>query len=91
MKTQILDEMPSRAIRETPVDWDKAKRDVMKHPGKWVLMADNVAPSVMRQLKLGKNPRFRGEELKQFEFRVKRPEDADYPPRRSDLWGRYTA
>jgi hypothetical protein len=90
-KFEVVDDLPGRAIREEPVDWPAVKKALVDNEGKWVNVAQNVASSISGQLASGKNQLFRGEELAHFEFRIKRPADADYPPRRTDLWGRYTS
>ncbi len=91
---KFFDEVPTRGVRRgEPVDWAAAKAALIENEGKWGLMAENVAASTPQQLYNGKNSHFRGEELKHFEFRVARPESPEtpYPPRRTDLYGRYTS
>lgn len=84
----------ARAVRE-PVDWAKAKAEMVAHEGEWGLIATNVASSTPSQLRRGEYKDFRGDELRHFEFATRKPEDVEvaktYPARRSDLWGRYTA
>lgn len=90
---QFQDELPpGRAVRDEPVDWAAVKKSLMQNPGKWGLMAENVASSTPAQLRAGKNKSFRGPELEHFEFRVRKPSDPKKPygRRRTDLWGRYT-
>jgi hypothetical protein len=88
---QITDQLPSGSdVRPTRVDWAKAKTAAMENPGKWVLMAENIASSIPDQLRKGMNKQFRGDELERFEFATRRPKGATYPKRRTDLWGRYT-
>lgn len=89
---QFFDELPEgrRTVRSEPVDWEQAKATLIENPGKWGLMADNVPASTPGQLRKGKNRLFRGPELEHFEFRVRKPEGAKYPPRRTDLYGRFT-
>ena len=89
---KFFDEMPpGRSVRAERVDWAKAKAELMENPGQWGLMAENVASSIPGQLTNGKNKAFRGEELQHFEFRILKPENSDYGPRRTDLYGRYSA
>jgi len=91
---QFFDELPARrTVRDEPVDWERAKAEVMANPGMWGLMAENIASSTPGQLRAGKNKHFQDDELKHFEFRVSKPENADpdiYTARRTDLYGRYT-
>jgi hypothetical protein len=88
---KFSDELPGgdRANRKY-VDWDKAKADLIATPGMWGLIAEDVSATVPAQLQKGRYKAFRGDELEHFDFSVRRPKDADYRPRRSDLWGRYT-
>jgi len=91
---KFMDDLPqSRTYRPEPIDWASAKQELMENEGKWGLVAEDVASSTAQQLRTGRNKAFRGEELKHFEFRVKRPEEPEVPygPRRTDLWGRYSA
>lgn len=90
---QFFDELPQgRTVRDEPVDWAEAKIGLMQNPGKWGLMATNVSSSTPGQLRSGKYRLFRGDVLKHFEFRVRRPENPEEPygVRRTDLYGRYT-
>jgi hypothetical protein len=90
---KVLDELPAgRSLRDEPVDWVAAKQALIDNPGKWVLMAENIASSVPGQLRDGSYKDFRGAELAHFEFRVRKPEKpaVPYAPRRTDLYGRYT-
>ena len=90
---QFFDELPlGRTIRDEPVGWEEAKAELIKNPGRWGLVAENVSSSVPSQLRSGKNQFFRGEELESFEFRVRKPENPEVPygNRRTDLYGRYT-
>lgn len=89
---QFVDELPAgRAVRDTPVDWDAAKAELMANPGAWGLMAENIASSIPGQLRAGKNKAFRGAELIHFEFAVRKPANSGYGNRRTDLWGKYSA
>lgn len=89
---QITEQLPSgNDVRPTRVDWSASKELAMQNPGMWVLMATNIASSIPDQLRKGMNKQFRGDDLKHFEFATRRPKDATYPKRRTDLWGRYTA
>lgn len=91
---QFFEALPAgRRRSERTIDWVKAKAEVMENPGSWGLIAENVGSSTAGQLTAGKNKNFQGEELKHFEFSVRRPEKADpaiYTERRTDLYGRYT-
>ena len=91
---QFFESLPAgRRRSERSIDWAKAKADVMETPGMWGLIAENVGSSTAGQLTAGKNKHFQGDELKHFEFSVRRPEKADplvYTDRRTDLYGRYT-
>lgn len=89
---KFSDELPGgdRAKRKY-TDWNKAKADLMANEGQWGLIAEDVSVTVPQQLQKGRYTAFRGEELEHFEFSVRRPKDATYRNRRSDLWGRYTA
>lgn len=90
---QFFDELPAgRAVREEPVDWEQVKADLMQNPGRWGLVAENISSSTPGQLRAGKNKNFRGEDLEQFEFRVRKPANpgVEYGKRRTDLYGRYT-
>ena len=88
---QFTSELPRGIdVRPTRVDWEEAKQAVMDNPGQWGLMATNIASSVPDQLRKGVNKAFRGDDLAHFEFATRRPKGADYPKRRTDLWGRYT-
>jgi len=86
-------DLPGGQAREPRrfIDWADAKSQLMANEGQWGLIATDVSVTVPQQLKGGRNKLFRGEELENFEFCVRRPEGAAYAPRRSDLWGRYTA
>lgn len=90
---RVFDKFPApsgnRGGRARPIDWDGAKLEMMRNPGKWVLIAEDVASSMPQQIYRGRNPRFRGEERDKFRFRVRRPDDCQYPPRRSDIYGSY--
>ena len=90
---QFFSELPERhVVRDEPVDWEQAKADLMANPGKWGLMAENVSNSTPGQLRKGKNRFFRGPELENFEFRVRKPKapETPYGRRRTDLYGRYS-
>jgi|GEM_PF-2817051 len=82
---------PGRNIRQEPVDWASAYDAMMQNPGQWGLIASDVSASTPGQLRAGKNQHFRGDDLKHFEFRVRKPENPDpaYGKRRTDLYGRY--
>ena len=90
---EFFEELPGgNRIHEEPVDWHAARAELMKNPGSWGLMVENVSSSTASQLRKGQNRNFRGEDLEQFEFRVRRPADAKgrgYVNRRTDLYGRY--
>lgn len=90
---RVFDKLPTssgrRHGRAKPIDWDGAKSEMMRNPGKWVLIAEDVASSMPQQIYRGRNPRFREAELEKFRFRISRPEDCQYPPRRSDIYGSY--
>ena len=91
---EFFDILPAGRGRSAgAIDWSKAKADIMENPGLWGLIAENVGSSTAGQLNAGKNKSFQGDELKHFEFSVRRPEKADpavYTDRRTDLYGRYT-
>jgi len=91
---QFFDELPGNyGLRGNNTDWAAAKADLMKNPGQWGLIIENVAASTASQLRTGKNQMFRGDELKQFDFRIRRPTGAKgrgYADRRTDLYGRFT-
>ena len=61
---------------------------MIDNPG-WVLIAENVHASTGDQLRKGMYPSFR-DDLDRFEFRAVKPQNSDYGPRRTDIWGRYT-
>ena len=89
------DEPPAaQNLRDSPVDWAKAKRELMENEGKWGLIAENISNSTPQQLRTGRYKEFRDPELEHFEFITRKPEDRDkaasYGPRRTDVWGRYT-
>ena len=91
---KFFEELPvSRSGRRAPIDWAQAKTNLIANPGAWGMIAENVSSSTPGQLRKGKNKHFRGEELEKFEFVVRRPSDPEtgYAPRRSDLYGRFTA
>lgn len=77
------------------VDWAAVKAELMAHEGEWGLVAENIANSTPQQIRSGRYKEFRGAELDHFEFVTRKPEDkakaAEYGPRRTDVWGRYTA
>lgn len=88
---QFFEEFPGAERRE-PIDWATAKAELMKRPGHWGLMAENVSSSTPSQLRRGLNQTFRGPELEDFEFRIRRPAGAKasgYAKGRTDLYGRY--
>lgn len=88
---QFSESLPSGTdVRPSRVDWASAKKTIMERPGEWGLMAPNIASSIPDQLRKGMNKHFRGDELARFEFVTRRPTDATYPKRRTDLWARYT-
>ena len=90
---QFFDELPvGRSSREQPVDWAAKKAELIANPGQWGLMAENISGSIADQLRNGRNKNFRGDELRHFEFRVRKPENpaAPYGNRRTDIYGRYT-
>lgn len=91
---QFFNELPpGRSIREEPVDWEAAYDAMKQNPGQWGLIATNVSGSTPGQLRAGNNQHFRGDDLKSFEFRTRKPEKPDKPygKRRTDLYGRYNA
>jgi hypothetical protein len=91
---QFFNKLPNtRMVRDEPVNWAQAKADLMQNPGQWGLMAENISSSTAAQLRSGMNRHFRGEELENFEFRVRKPQDPAkaYGSRRTDLYGRYSA
>lgn len=91
---QFFEELPrTRYTRATPIDWDKAKADLMENPGKWGLIAKNISGSTPGQIRAGRYKAFQGEELNHFEFTTSKPEDPEepYADRRTDLYGRYSA
>lgn len=79
----------ARDIRPSRVNWVQARQNLEDNPGKWVLMASNVASSVSDQLRKGRNKTFRIG-LKYFEFSTRKPSDKGYEANRTDLWGRFT-
>ena len=91
---QFFEQLPGDADRpkRPPIDWAKAKADLIANEGRWGLIATDVSNSVPQQLRRGRNKQFRGPELDHFEFSVRKPENPTepYPKRRSDLYGRYT-
>ena len=90
---KVVKDLPAgRAVRDEPVDWEGAKAALIENAGDWVLIAENIASSIPGQLRAGKNKNFRGDELRHFEFRVRKPEapKVPYGNRRTDLYGRYT-
>jgi hypothetical protein len=94
MTTRVQAELPPRVggVRPGRVDWAAAKKLIMDNEGMWVLAVENVANTTPQQLRSGRYQAFRKEDLPNFEFAVRRPEDPaePYGPRRADLWGRYT-
>lgn len=89
---QFFEELPpSRTGRISPINWIEAKNQLVANPGMWGLMAENISSSTPAQLRAGKNKQFRGDELLNFEFRVRKPDNPEVPyaPRRTDLFGRY--
>jgi hypothetical protein len=96
MSIEVRAELPGRGnVRDTPVDWNAVRALMVENQGMWVKVAENVAGSTATQLNAGRNKHFRDADLDQFEFAVRKPEDAEkaatYGPKRTDLWGRYTA
>lgn len=92
-KYEIADELPAQngMRRTSPIDWDSAKQAMIDHTGKWVKLAENVSASTLQQLRKGRNVRFRGDDLKCFEFAARRPKGADYRKNFTDLWGKHNA
>lgn len=87
---RFQEHIPSeRDTRQNRVDWPAARQALEDNPGKWGLVAENVASSVAEQLRKGRNKNFRNG-LERFEFATRRPSGATYEPRRTNLWGRYT-
>lgn len=91
---QFFDELPEksgRIVRHEPVDWAKAKAEIIAGKGQWGLMAENVSTSTIDQIRGGKYKLFRGEELGKFEFATRKPKNPEtpYPKRRTDLYARY--
>lgn len=91
----VFDELPRRQMyrRGEPVDWAAAKQALLDNPGRWVLMAENVASSTPTQLRAGRNRAFPEAEVGDYEFTTLKPERLTdpYPKRRTDLYGRYIA
>lgn len=81
---------PRAAVRDNPVDWEAAKRALIENEGKWVLIAADVHASTGEQLRNGKYAQFPDPEVDNYEFTARKPENAEYGPRRTDIWGRYT-
>lgn len=94
MKYEVRDKLPGRTMRTEPIDWEGAKQAMVDHAGSWVKIVENIAISTPQGLRRGDNKLFKGDELKQFEFVTRKPEDAavaaTYKANFSDLWGRYT-
>lgn len=91
---QFFDELPERRVpRREPIDWEKAKAELVAHEGEWGLMVQNVSDSTVDQLRAGKYKSFRGEELKHFEFATRKPDNPEepYAKRRTDVYGKYTS
>lgn len=91
---QFFDDMPAgREARERRVDWESAKAELINNPGRWGLMAENIASSIPDQLRKGRYKDFRGNDLEVFQFRVLKPsgeKGKGYGARRTDLYGRFT-
>ena len=89
---QFFEELPPTNNRNRRIDWDGAKADLIANEGKWGLMATNISNSIPQHLRAGRYKAFRGEELDDFEFAVRRPEtpSEEYGPRMTDLYGRYS-
>jgi len=91
---EFFENLPNeRGVRDEPINWTTAKEELVKNPGRWGLMAENVSSSTGTQLRMGLNTLFRGGELDKFEFRMRRPgglKGREYAKRRTDLYGRYT-
>jgi hypothetical protein len=87
---EFFDELPGEA-QQKRTNWARVKENLIAHEGQWGLIARNVSSSTPQQLLKGKNKLFRGEELRHYEFSVRRPENPaePYASRRSDLYGRY--
>lgn len=89
-------ELPGGAtVREDPIDWAAAKAELIENEGEWGLIAENISSSTPQQLRKGRYKEFPAEELSNFQFAMRKPEDkeiaATYATRRSDLWGRYSS
>ena len=89
---QFVDTLPPKKSRLGTRDWNEIKQELMSNPGMWGLMAEDVAASTIDQLRAGVYKDFRGDELEQFEFATRTPQNqtTPYKSRRTDLWGRYT-
>ena len=74
------------------VDWPAAKALMIENPGEWVLCAENISASTPRQIQIGKNASFQGDDLTHFEFKTRRPKEPKepYDERRTDVYGKYT-
>jgi hypothetical protein len=96
MEFEVVGDAPPIQVygRKTPIDWDGAKQALLDNEGKWVKMVENCSSSHLQALRKGANPRFRGEELDNFEFLTRRPQrvEGEEPYRTgfSDLYGKYT-
>jgi hypothetical protein len=90
---QFFEELPLKKSGGVKVDWASVKADLIEGAGKWGLMVENTSSSTIDQLRNGRYKDFRGEELKNFEFATRKPDNPDtpYAPRRTDLYGRYNA
>jgi len=90
---EFFDEIPgARPFRQRRIDWEKVKAALKDNPGRWGLMAEDVSSSTASQLRKGANRLFRGDELNEFEFRVRKPDGekaSDYVKDHTDLYGRY--
>lgn len=94
MSFQVENELPrvrAASVRGEAVDWEGAKRALIANEGKWVLIAEDVHLSTGDQLRRGKYSQFPETEVANFEFAARRPENSTYLPRRTDIWGCYTA
>ena len=88
---QFFDDLPPANVNGVRnIDWAGARRDLTDNPGRWGLIAEDIATSAITQLRKGQNASFR-EDLDCFEFAARKPKSPEEPynPYRTDVYGRF--